>query len=333
MTPRERVAAALGFDEAPDRPPAAAWGHSYREEWSPQELARVTADRARRLHYDFVKFQPRATCFAEAFGNSYHPANHRLKGPVLDTRMVSEVGDWARVSLSNPAALDDQVTAIGLTVEALGEDVPVIQTVFSPITVAGYLAGKEPRKAVRMLRQNPELVLPALERIADALIDFSKRSVAAGAAGVFYAVSGYASPSLVPRAVYEKLIFPLDQRITSALPEAAWFNVLHLCGDRVYLDLAQHLPRIQTASWSVHNRGNPSLREGQELAGRPVMGGLGQRTTLVSGTPAKVAAEVHSAIEETGGRGVLVAPGCSVPPRAPEANLKALMDAAARVAA
>lgn len=333
MTPRERVAAALGFDEAPDRPPAAAWGHAYREEWSPEGLAGATVDRARRLQYDFVKFQPRATCFAEAFGNTYHPANHRLKGPVLDSRMVTEVSDWAAVSLTNPAALEDQVTAIRLAVEALGENVPVIQTVFSPITVAGYLAGKEPRTAVRMLRQNRELVLPALERIADAMIDFSRRSVAAGAAGVFYAVSGYASPSLVPRAAYEELILPLDQRVTAALPEAAWFNVLHLCGDRVYLDLAQHLPRIQAASWSVHNRGNPSLREGQELAGRPVMGGIGQRSTLLSGTPREVAAEVSSAIEDTGGRGVLVAPGCSVPPRAPEANLKAMMDAVAGVAA
>lgn len=329
MTPRERVAAALGFDEAADRPPAAAWGHSYREEWSPEDLARVTVERAKRLRYDFVKFQPRATCFAEAFGNAYHPANHKLKGPVLDHAMVTDDADWSSVTLTNPGALDDQVTAIRLAVEALGEDVPVIQTVFSPITVAGYLAGKDSRAAVRMLRRQPEQVGPALERIADAMIDFGRRSVEAGAAGVFYAVSGYASPSLVPRAVYEELIFPLDQRITAALPDAAWFNVLHLCGDRVYLDLAQHLPRIQAASWSVHNRGNPSLREGQELAGRPVMGGLGQRTTVLNGTPKEVAAEVASAVQDTGGRGVLVAPGCSVPPRAREANLRAIVEAVA----
>ena len=59
------------------------------------------------------------------------------------------------------------------------------------------------------------------------------------------------------------------------------------------------------------------------------MGGLGQRTTLLNGTPEEVAAEVASAIEDTGGRGVLVAPGCSVPPRAREANLKAIVDAVA----
>ena len=230
--------------------------------------------------------------------------------------------------MRNRKALDDQVEAIRLCVQSLGPDVPVIQTVFSPITVAGYLVGKLPRKAVNELRADPARVRPALDRIAEALIEFSQRSVEAGAAGIFYAVSGYASPSLVPRAVYEELLFPLDQRIMNALPAAAWFNAVHLCGDRVYLDLIQRLP-AQAASWSVHNRGNPSLREGQEVAGRPVMGGLGQRTTLLRGTPKDVAAEVREAIKDTGGKGVLVAPGCSVPPAAGEANLKAIMEAVA----
>lgn len=328
MTPRDRVAAALAFDETPDRPPAGAWGHTYREEWDPAELAAVTADRARRLGYDFVKFQPRASCFAEAFGNRYHASGHRLRGPILEAAAVPDAADWPKLRLRNRQALDDQVESIRLCVESLGPDVPVIQTVFSPITVAGYLVGKLPRKAVKELRADPARVRPALDRIADALIEFSQRSVEAGAAGIFYAVSGYASPSLVPRAVYEELLFPLDQRILNALPAAAWFNAVHLCGDRVYLDLIQRLP-AQAASWSVHNRGNPSLREGQEVAGRPVMGGLGQRTTLLRGTPKDVAAEVREAIKDTGGKGVLVAPGCSVPPAAREANLKAIMEAVA----
>ena len=67
MDSRTRVERALQLDVA-DRPPAAAWGHTYREEWSPEQLARVTVDRARELGWDFVKFQPRASCFSEAFG-------------------------------------------------------------------------------------------------------------------------------------------------------------------------------------------------------------------------------------------------------------------------
>ena len=105
-----------------DRPPVGAWGHTYREEWSPEELAAVTVERARRLGWDFVKFQPRASSFAEAFGSVYHPSGHRLRGPVLIRSAVPDLDSWAAVKLVNRQALDDQVESIRLVVRGLGHD-------------------------------------------------------------------------------------------------------------------------------------------------------------------------------------------------------------------
>ena len=59
------------------------------------------------------------------------------------------------------------------------------------------------------------------------------------------------------------------------------------------------------------------------------MGGLSQRATLVYGPPPKIAAEARAAVEETGGRGLLLAPGCSVSPRVREVNLEAMATAVA----
>jgi len=311
-----------------DRPPVGAWGHTYREEWSPSDLAAVSVERARRFGWDFVKFQPRASCFAEAFGSVYKPAGHRLKGPVLVSAAVPDLESWRKVVLANPKALDDQVESIGLVAGELGPGVPVIQTVFSPLTVAGYLAGKSKSRVVRELRKNPELVRPALDRIADALVDFSKRSVEAGAAGVLYAISGYASKDAMPEALYRELVLPYDVRVLQSLPSEAWFNAVHLCGSNLNFGLARDLP-AQVISWSVHNQGNPSLAEGKTISGKPVMGGLGQRGSLIYGPPAEVEAEARRAVSETGGRGLLVAPGCSVPPRARDANLAAMVSAVA----
>jgi len=196
--------------------------------------------------------------------------------------------------------------------------------VFSPITVAGYLVGKDKRRAVRDLRRNPDEVLPALNLIADAMIDFSRRSVEAGAAGVFYAISGYASAGMLSAEEYDRWLFPLDERILRALPEAAWFNVLHLCRGNLHFDIARRLP-VQVVSWSIHDPGNPSLAEGRKLSGKAVMGGLGQRTTLYRGTPEEVTQEARAALAQTGGSGFLLAPGCSVPPGARTENLDAMM--------
>jgi uroporphyrinogen decarboxylase len=273
-----------------DRPPIGAWGHTYREEWSPAELAAITVKRARHFGWDFVKFQPRAGCFAEAFGSVYKPAGHRLRAPVLVSHAVSDLESWRTVSLVNRKALDDQVEAIGIVARELGPDVPVLQTVFG------------------------------------------LNSVEAGAAGIFYAISGYASRDAMPEAVYRQLVLPYDIGVLDQLPRSAWFNTVHLCGSNLHFGLARDLP-AQAVSWSIHNQGNPSLAEGRQISGRPVMGGMGQRSTLIYGPRPEIEAEAQRAIAETGGRGLLLAPGCSVPPRVRDANLEAMVSAVAAVAA
>jgi uroporphyrinogen decarboxylase len=288
----------------------------------------VTIERARQFGWDFVKFQPRATCFAEAFGSVYKPAGHRLKGPVPVRVAVPDLEAWSSVAMTNPKALQDQVESLGLVVRELGRGVPVIQTVFSPLTVAGYLVGKSKSRVVRELRKYPEAVRPALDKISDALVDFSKRSVKAGAAGVFYAISGYASRDAMREETYRELVLPVDLGVLEQLPREAWFNAVHLCGSNLNFGLARELP-AQVVSWSIHNQGNPSLVEGRTMGGRAVMGGLGQRASLLYGPPDEVEAEARRAVAETGGRGLLLAPGCSVPPRARDMNLAAMVSAVA----
>jgi uroporphyrinogen decarboxylase len=258
----------------------------------------------------------------------YKPAGHRLKGPVLESEAVPDLDAWSTVALVNRKALDDQVDSLHIVAKQLGFGVPVIQTVFSPLTVAGYLVGKNSSRVVRELRKHPDLVRPVLDRIAEALVDFSQRSIGAGAAGIFYAISGYTSRDAMPEDVYRELVLPSDQAVLSQLPHQAWFNVVHLCGSKLHFDLVNEMP-VQVVSWSIHNLGTPTLSQGRNLSGRAVMGGLGQRKSLLYGPPAEVQAEAKRAIADTGGRGLLLAPGCSVPPRVRDINLVAIREAVA----
>lgn len=327
MNSRQRVEAALAGKDV-DHPPIGAWGHTYKEEWSPEELARVTVERAQLFGWDFVKFQPRATSFAEAFGSEYRYSGHRLKGPVQVSQAVNSVDDWAGLRAVHPEVLAEQARSLGLVVEGLGPDVPVIQTVFSPITVAGYVSGRNQARLRRQIRENPDAILPGLERIGEALIDFSLRSVEAGAAGIFYAISGYASADFMKEDEYRSTLLDLDRRILEALPVQAWFNVLHLCGSNLNFSLARDLP-VKAVSWSIDNQGNPSLAEGHRISGKAVMGGVGQRKTLRWGPEEAIRSEIAGAVSDTGGRWLLVAPGCSVPPSVRTANLMAMAGAAA----
>lgn len=69
--------------------------------------------------------------------------------------------------------------------------------------------------------------------------------------------------------------------------------------------------------------------EGRTIGGRAVMGGLGQRSSLLYGPPSEVETEARRAVAETGGLGLLLAPGCSVPTRARDINLAAMVSAVA----
>ena len=107
MDPRTRVEAALSLGR-PDRPPAAWWGHTYREEWSPADLAAVTVARQRAYASDFVKLQPRACCFAEAFGSEYRPSGEERTGPVLVRPAVSSPEDWSRLPAADTGAPSEE---------------------------------------------------------------------------------------------------------------------------------------------------------------------------------------------------------------------------------
>ena len=316
--------------EKPDRPPLTLWGHTFVEEWDPAELAEITVKRARRYHLDFVKLQPRATFFAEAYGSEYEPSGNDHEHPHLLKAGVRSLEDWALLpeADSSTPAFAAQVEALRLTVAELGPATPVIQTVFSPLTVAGHLIGKDPEGVVKMLLEHPDLVGPALQRIARGLASFSEASVAAGGAGVFFAISGYASADLMSEGDYRRLALDHDLSVIELLPESAWFNVAHLCGARLNFDIANALG-LQAVSWSVHDPGNPTLAEGRDRTGMAAMGGLGQKTTLVKATPKEVIEEGKAALEGTGGRGVILAPGCSIDVRASDGNLSAVKEVVA----
>src|SRR5256712_13809919 len=70
MTKPERVLAALHGD-AVDHVPVSAWWHDFAREWSAADLAETTLEAYRKYDWDFIKVNPRASYFGEAFGANY----------------------------------------------------------------------------------------------------------------------------------------------------------------------------------------------------------------------------------------------------------------------
>jgi uroporphyrinogen decarboxylase len=118
---------------------------------------------------------------------------------------------------------------------------------------------------------------------------------------------------------------PTDLRLIAAA-EGAFFNVLHVCKrNNLLFDVADY--PVAAFSWAATDDTNPSLSAALPRLRGAAMGGISHEHSLQQSGPEAALAELRGALEQTGGRRWLVAPGCSIAPTTPAANLRAVRDA------
>ncbi len=334
MTPRERVEAAVQ-GERPDRVPIALWRHFPRDDQTAEGLARATVEFQRAYRWDLVKVTPASGYPAEAWGARLEPADNPEGTRTYLQRPVRRPDDWAALPELDPDAnpvLSRELRALALVREALrrdGDDAPVLQTVFSPLTIAKQLSGELLQEH---LEAHPDAVRGALETIARTTARFARRCVEAGADGIFFATQ-LASHDALSLERYEAFGLPFDLRVLGAIRErGAWPVVLHLHGTRPMFELIEHYaPYVHVVNW--HDRETPpSLDEAQALFQGAVLGGLHRSRTLPHGSPEAVRREVLDAVERTRGRRLIVGAGCVAPVTTPPENFRAAREAVERAA-
>lgn len=323
MTKKERVVAALR-GEALDRVPISFWGHSYLKEWSAEELAQAMLENYHRYDWDYVKVNPRASYHVEDWGATLERSTDANRGPRFTSWPVREPGDWRRLRPLHPeqGVLGEQLRALRQIRDGLADEAFFVQTIFSPLSVAKYLAGNQAKPVQISIADNPDALRVALDVISETFASYVQATLEAGASGIFFATTGWASSDLLTEEQYRRFGREYDLRVIDAFAGKAPFNVLHNCGQHIYFDLLTDYP-VDAISWAATQTGNPSLGKGKERTTRAVMGGVDEKTLLPDGTPEQVDEAVREAIKETGGRRLLIAPGCSIPPRTPAANLEA----------
>jgi uroporphyrinogen decarboxylase len=155
--------------------------------------------------------------------------------------------------------------------------------------------------------------------ITESTIAFIHAARATGIAGVFLALQ-HASYDLLNEGEYCEFGRPYDLRVLEAAA-GLWLNVLHIHGKNVMFDLVADYP-VQAVNW--HDREtSPSLRDAMKHFPRALIGGIGQMETLVRGSPEQIRAEVHDALEQTGGKRLVVGTGCVTWITTPAGNIRA----------
>lgn len=339
MSKRERVDAALR-GEPVDRVPVAAWRHFIPDELNVADLAQASLAHMAAFDWDWLKLNPRATYYAEVWGNRYDYDDYAGVYPRLIGGPFERGVDLQRLTaapLAHPV-IAEQLELVRRVRAGIG-GAHFVQTVFSPLSVLGFLLGRpaehspativESQSAAlrRAVADDPAGVHQALAAITQTLARYAAAVVAAGASGLFFAIVRLARRGALGEAEYAEFGRPYDLAVLEAVLGAP-FNLLHICGPAVYFDAVADYP-VHAINWASIGQDNPSMAEAQARTRHALIGGVSEDGALQTGTPAVVIAQARAAIAATGGRRLLLAPGCGVRMDAPEANLHALRQAVA----
>ena len=318
ISKRERLQAAIEGEVA-DRPAVALWRHFPVDDQDPKALAEATAAFQRDYDFDFIKVTPASSFCVRDWG-----VEDEWRGSTEGTReytrrVIHDLNDWQKLKVLDPVsgALKDQLRCLEMLRKEVGSEVPIIQTVFSPLAQAKNLAGQ--KLLFDHLHRDPELVEAGLRSITQSVLAFIDSVRSLDIDGIFYAIQ-HASYEFFDQHSYARFGETYDMEILAGT-EGFWLNVLHLHGESLMFDLAVKYP-IQVVNW--HDRETwPDLEEGKNRTAAAVCGGI-SRETMVLGDPQSIVREAKEAIDSMkGGRGFILGTGCVVPVIAPRVNIQA----------
>jgi uroporphyrinogen decarboxylase len=322
MTHWERLRAALKGEET-DRVPIALWRHWPPDDETPQGLAAVTLLWQKTYDFDLVKLTPTGTYGIEDWGGrtTYRSADHGMR-TVIQTG-VTTADQWPRLEQLDVTKgyLGNQVAAVRLAAEGLKGSVPMLQTVFSPLTTARKLAGD---RLFTDLRVRPELLKQGLQIVAETHARFAQESIRAGADGIFFATQ-CDSYRLLSEAEYREFGEVYDRIILDAVRPEAEIIMIHAHGEDIMFDLLADWP-ADAINW--HDRITwPSLREARERFSGMLVGGIDEWHTLLNGPADAIQEEIRDAIAQTEGRRLMIGPGCVLPINTSPLHIRAAREA------
>jgi uroporphyrinogen decarboxylase len=318
MNHRERIEACIA-NEAVDRPAVALWRHFPVDDQSPTSLAEATIDFQRAYDFDLVKVTPASSFCIKDWGakDEWHGASEGTRE--YTHRVIQHPADWEKLSILDPTKgyLAAQLDCLRMIIGELGGEVPVIQTVFNPLSQAKNLVGAENLSV--HLRQYPQELTTGLRIIAESIQRFIEAARPAGAAGIFYAVQ-HAQYSLFSEKEYQDFGRSFDMLALESAQEFKFkFNMLHLHGKQVMFDRFLDYP-VAIINW--HDRETPpSLAEAKKKFSGALCGGLRRQETMVLGTPEQINIEAEDAFRQSGGKGLILGTGCVMPTIVPRGNI------------
>ncbi len=326
LSHRERIQMILA-GQKPDRFAVSFWRHFFHKESTAEGLAEAMVGFQKQFDWDFMKINPRADYHIEDWGFRQEYSREEFVKHKKIAYPINSIDDWTKIQplpMTSPA-LAEQLRAIALIRKQVG-DLPILMTVFTPLAIAGRMV-EDDKMLVEHLRRDPARIHAVLRSITQTFKQFVVECRDAGADGIFYATTAWASEDTVTWQEYQEFGIPYDLEVIQATDRDA-INLFHVCGSNNYLSrLADHDYRSQLYNWDEADPTNLTLDNGiKTLAGKAIIGGVDHRGWLIRSDAAEMNYFVDKLKSTYDASRLIIGPGCAIDPATPAANLKAIRE-------
>lgn len=233
----------------------------------------------------------------------------------LTDPVVSLPGDYLE-----RGRIPELIKAVKILKEEVGDRAVVMGGIIGPFSIAASLVGIT--DILKSSFKKPDSVKPYLDLAEEAGTVLAKALIEAGA-DIICVEDMMASMDMISPKIYCELVFPWEKRQIEALTVP---TILHICGktDPIIEDMANTGAAILSVEPVVDV---PAAQEKLKKFDRviPIVGGVDAIVTLFSGSADEVLQQSLKAMEMGYD---MIAPGCSIAPGSPLANLKAMVRAA-----
>lgn len=318
-THRDRFDALVAGERA-DRAAFAAWRHFREEEHSAARLAEATQQFVTEWEFDWVKLNPRATYYSEVWGNEFDTDDYFERDiPRQVSTAVQTPADLGRITsreaMTSPVLM--QQLELSRLVRAALPELPLLQTVFSPLSILLQLSGISYYSGMPVFGYTPGLTLAelvsnyrrgmlnALQAITDTMSEYVQELLRNGVDGVFYAVTGTANTGLLDREKFDEFSRPFDIQLMDVAAGSP--TILHTCGSASHPEYFTDYP-ASALSWDSFADDNPPL---DAFDGTVVIGGVDHRLFDAEHADT-VGQQARNALATNRDRPFILTPTCSI---------------------
>ncbi len=292
MNKIERVDRVLNGEEV-DRPPVTLWYHFGVQHAGGEQFAKITTEFFNFYDFDYLKVM-----------------NDYFYQPPEGLEAVKTKEDLKRITHFDVTKSHwrEQFKALTYISEQLNGKAYFIDTVFDPWqSIRRNMAGEN---IEALMADEPDALLAALDIVADNLIEYCKKSISIGTAGIF--MSMFAARELIGRENFLRFVKPPAVKVFEAISDLGKMNTAHIHGEDLYFEDVLDLP-VDIFSWWDRSSKGPSLSWVKERIPGCVMGGINQKIVART-TRAFLRNHVREAIEMGGKTRFFLANGCSSDP-------------------